>query len=65
MVSSRMWGRSKSVSSSTRLAGLDLGEIEDVVDEAEEGLAAGADDLGVFALFGIEAGILREARPCR
>ena len=40
--------------------GLDLGEVEDVVDEGEEGGAAGVDDFEVFALFGGEVGVEEE-----
>ena len=33
-----------------QLPGLDLGEVEDVVDEGQQGLAAGADGLGILPL---------------
>ena len=36
------------------LAGFDLGEIEDVVDHAQQRFRRAADDIGVFALFGRE-----------
>ena len=37
------------------LPGLDLGEVEDVVDDVQEGVAAPADDLGELALLGVSA----------
>ena len=39
------------------LAGLDLGEVEDVVDDDEQGVAAGADRLGEVALLGRQVGV--------
>jgi|GEM_PF-3812663 len=42
------------------LAGLDLGEIEDVVDDGEEGFAGGADGVDEVALLGVERGLHEE-----
>src|SRR5258707_419709 len=42
------------------LAGLDLGEIEDVVDDAQEGITALPDGLGVLVLLGAEGGIQQQ-----
>ena len=44
------------------LAGFDLREIEDVVDDGEEGLAAGADGADGVALFVGERGVEKKAR---
>ena len=38
-------------------SGLDLGKVEDVVDDSEEGIAAGANGLGELALVRVERGI--------
>jgi hypothetical protein len=40
---------------------LDLGEVEDVVDDAQEGLAAGADRRGEVALLGGQGGVEEQA----
>ncbi len=42
------------------LLGFELGEIEDVVDEMEEGFAAGADHADELQLLGVEAGVEQE-----
>ena len=42
------------------LAGLDLGEIEDLVDQREQRAAGARDRAGHVALLGIEAGILQQ-----
>ena len=44
------------------LARLDLREIEDVADEHEQGIAAGADDVEAFALVGAHVGVGEERR---
>ncbi len=44
------------------MAGLDFGEVEDVVDEGQEALAADADDLGEFFLFAGERGVHEQGR---
>ena len=38
----------------------DLGEVEDVVDDAQECVAAAADGLGELALFGVEGGVQQQ-----
>ena len=43
-----------------QLTGLDLGVVEDVVDDGQEGLAAGADGIDVVALGGGERGLVEE-----
>ena len=43
------------------LAGLDFGEIEDVVDDGEEGFAGGADGVDEVALFAGQRGLHEEA----
>jgi len=43
-----------------QLTGLDLGVVEDVVDDGQEGLAAGADGVDVVALGGGERGLVEE-----
>ncbi len=40
--------------------GLDLGEVEDVVDDRQQGIAGGPDGLGVVALLVVEGGIDQE-----
>ncbi len=45
-----------------QLAGLDLGEVEDVVDHRQQGVAGMLDGGGVIALFGIELGIQQQFR---
>ena len=42
------------------LPGFDLGEVEDVVDDGEEMLAAGLDSLDAFALFGGEGSVTEQ-----
>src|SRR5690606_8999813 len=42
------------------LAGLDLGEVEDLVDHAQEVFAAGADDVDALAVAGGEVGFLEQ-----
>ena len=44
------------------LGGLDLGEVEDVLDDAHEGFAGGADGLNHFLLVGGEVGVEEERR---
>jgi hypothetical protein len=44
------------------LAGLDLGEVEDVVDDREQGLAAAPHRIGVLALLARERGVEEQAR---
>ena len=44
-----------------QLASLDFGEIQDVVDDREQGFTGRADDLGVLALLGREAGVEQQA----
>ena len=39
------------------LAGLDLGEIEDIVDQAEQGLGTALDRFSIVVLLAIEVGI--------
>ena len=39
------------------LAGLDFGEVEDVVDELQERIGRALDDIEVFALMWLEGGI--------
>ncbi len=43
------------------LAGLDLGEVEDVVDDREQGVARGLDRLGVLLLLGVERRVEQQA----
>ena len=45
-----------------QLAGLDLGEIQNVVDDAEQGVGRDFDDLQVFALLGRQFGVQRQFR---
>ena len=45
--------------------GLDLREVEQVVDQRQERLGAGLDRLGGVALLGGEVGVQQQARPCR
>ena len=47
------------------LPGLDLGVVQDVVDDGEQRLRAGAHQLGVLALLGIQARCPAAARSCR
>ena len=47
------------------LAGLDLGEVEDVVDDAEQGVGRLADHLQVVALLGASGRCRGPARSCR
>ena len=53
--------RSKGCVLQVQLAGLDLGEVEDVVDDRQQRVAAGADDLGELALLGAELGVEQQA----
>ena len=41
--------------------GLDLGEVEDVVDDFEQGVAARADGLEILALFGLQRRVEHQA----
>ena len=43
------------------LAGLDLGEIEDVVDQAEQCFRAALDGFGVVVLLAVEIGVQQQA----
>ncbi len=43
-------------------AGFDLREVQDVVDEREEMIAAGADGLGELPLLGVQAGVHHQGR---
>ena len=54
MVSPRASRREKSTDLQFELAGLDLGEIEDVVDEAKQGVGRRLHHAEVFALLGVE-----------
>ena len=47
------------------LAGLDLREVEDVVDDGQQRLAGRLDDVEVLALLGGEVGLEQRARSCR
>ena len=48
-----------------KLAGLDLGEVQDVVDDGEQGVAAVAHRLGEVALLGGRAVCRAAGRSCR
>ena len=45
-----------------QFAGFNLGQVEDVVDEREQGIAAGADGVHELVLFGVERRIEQQAR---
>ena len=47
------------------LARLDLGEVEDVVDQPQQGVARFGDDLEEVALLGARAGCPAPVRSCR
>ena len=48
-----------------QVAGLDLGEVEDVVDDGQQRVAGAADAVGVLALAGVEVGAPAAARSAR
>ena len=53
--------RSKAAALQLEPPGLDLGEVEDVVDDAQQRVAARADDLGELALLGGQLGVEQQA----
>ena len=57
--------RSKAVCSRSSLPGLDLREIQDVVDDAQQGVRRAVDLLQVVALLGVSARVAAPAPPCR
>ena len=56
------WRRSKSIDVELDLAGLELGEVQDVVDDVQQRLAGAADALGVLALLRRRASV-SSSRP--
>ena len=65
IVSPRLSRRSNGAAVQDQLAGLDLGEVEDVVDHREQGLARVLDRLQVLPLLGRERGSSGPVPSCR